>query len=130
MFILIAIVLAALAWLLIKRMQHADPAVRRAALRWVIVGLGAAVVLRLAVVAPLPLRIALLVFVLGALAVWLRGRGHGDDGGDDGRDPPVDPGPDPGADHRAPLPHERLDPDAFDRARAAWEEQQQQPARD
>ena len=37
-------------------------------------------------------------------------------------DVPVDPEPDPGEGQRAPRPRERLDPDAFDRARAEWEQ--------
>jgi hypothetical protein len=116
------IVLAPLAWFVIKRMQRADPAARGRSLRWVAACLGAALTLRVALAAPVVLRVALCVLALGALAVWLRGRGHGGDGpGDDGPDPPVDPSPDPRPGNRAPQHRERLDSKAFDRARAEWE---------
>jgi len=118
----LVIVLAPLAWLAIKRMQHADPAARRAGLRWVIAGLGAALALRVGLAAPVMLRVALCLLAIGALAVWLRRRGQGGEGpGDDGRDSPVDPGPDPHSGRRAAPPPERLDPEAFDRARGEWE---------
>jgi hypothetical protein len=118
--LVLAIVLAPLAWLVIKRTRGADPAARAAQWRWVIMCLGAALALRVGLAAPLPLRIALGVLAVGALAVWLRRRGGGGGGGDDGRDPPVDPDPDPGAGRPVPRP-ERLDGEAFDRARGEWE---------
>lgn len=118
----LAIVLAPLAWLVIRRMQHADPAARGGILRWAIACLGAVLALRVALAAPVLARVALGLLALGALAVWLHRRGHGGDGpGDDGRDPPLDPGPDPRPGHRALPRPERLDPEAFDRARAEWE---------
>ncbi len=116
----LAIVLAPLAWLVIERMQHADPAARGTRLRWVAACLGAALALRVGLAAPVLLRVALCLLALCTLALWLRGHGQGGDGpGDDGRDPPVDPSPDPRPGHRAAHP-ERLDPEAFDRARAEW----------
>jgi len=127
----LAFVLAPLAWLVIKRMQHADPAARGARFMWVIGGLGAALALRVGLSAPVLLRVALCLFAIGALAVWLRRRGEGGDGpGDDGSDSPADPGPDPGPGHRAALRPERLDPEAFDRARAEWEHALQKRAPD
>jgi hypothetical protein len=118
----LAIVLAPLAWLVIKRMQHADPAARGTCLLWVIACLGAALALRVGLAAPVLLRVALCLLAIGALAIWLHRRGQGGDGpGDDGRDSPADPGPDPGLGHRAAPRPERLDPEAFDRARAEWE---------
>ncbi|HEV7805874.1 MAG TPA: hypothetical protein VGO80_08650 [Solirubrobacteraceae bacterium] len=126
-----AILLAPLAWLVIKRMQHTDPAARGLLIRWVIACLGAALALRVGLAAPVPLRIALGLLAIGALAVWLRGRGHGGDGpGDDGRDSPVEPGPDPGCGQRAAPNPERLDREAFDRARAEWEHALQKHAPD
>ena len=116
----LVIVLAPLAWLVIKRMQHADPASRAAGWRWAIVCLGAALALRVGMAAPVPLRVALCLLAIGALVTWWRRRGHGGGGGDDGRDPPVDSGPDPRPDHAAPRP-EHLDAQSFDRARAEWE---------
>jgi len=113
LFLLVALVLAPLAWLAIKRMQLAGPPSSGRLLRGAILGLGAALALRIAFAAPAPLRIALFALAIGAFVIWLRRRGQGGDGPDDGRDPPVDPGPDPSG--------ERLDPDAFDRARDEWE---------
>jgi hypothetical protein len=116
------IVLAPLAWLVIKRMQHTDPAARGTWLRWVIACLGAALALRVGLAAPILLRVVLCLLAIGSLVVWLHRRGQGGDGpDDDGRDSPVDPGPDPGLGHRAAPYPERLDPEGFDRARAAWE---------
>ena len=127
----LAIVLAPLAWLVIKRMQHTDPAARGKRFRWVLVCLGAALALRAGLAAPVLLRVALCFLAIAAVAVWLRRRGQGGDGpGDDGRDPPVDPGPDPGPGHRAAPPTERLEPEAFDRARADWEHALKKHARD
>jgi hypothetical protein len=118
----VAIVLAPLAWLVIKRMQHADPAARGTCFLWVIACLGAALALRIGLAAPILLRVALCLLAIGALAVWLHRRGQGGDGPDgDGRDSPADPGPDSGLGHRAAPRPERLDPEAFDRARAEWE---------
>lgn len=115
----LAIVLAPLVWLVIKRMQHADPAARGARFLWVIGCLGAALALRVGLSAPVLVRVVLCLFAIGALAVWLHRRGEGGDGpGDDGRDSPADPGPGPG--HRAALRPERLDPEAFDRARVGY----------
>jgi len=119
--LVIALVLAPLAWLAIKRLRDADPAVRGASVKWVIACLAAALALRVGLAAPLPLRIALGLLAVGSLAVWLRRRGHGGDGPDDGRNPPADPDPGPDPGHREPRP-ERLDPEAFDRARAEWEQ--------
>lgn len=131
LFAALAIVLALLAWLVIKRMQHADPAVRDALLRGVAACLVAAVALRVVLTAPVLLRVALCLLALGTLAVWLRRRGQGGGGpGDDGRDPPVDPSPDPRPGHRAPPHPERLDPEAFDRARAEWEQARKKHARE
>jgi len=118
--VVLAIVLAPLAWLVIKRMQHADPASRGTGLRWAIACLGAALALRVGMAAPVLLRVALCLLAIGALVTWWRRRHGGGGPGDDGRDPPVDPGPDPRPDHAAPRP-EQLDPEAFDRARAEWE---------
>lgn len=127
--LVLAIVLAPLAWVAIKRLQHADPVARRAAMRWAIAVLGIALALRVGFAAPLALRIALVALALVALAVWLRRRGDGGGGpGDDDREPPVDPDPDPGG-VRLPQ-HDRLDPDAFDRARAEWDEASKKPAPD
>jgi len=110
----LALVLGPLAWLVAKRMRDADPAAGATVLRWVGACVLAALVLRVTLVAPLPLKAAICVLAIAALVVWLRRRGQGGDGPDDGgRDAPVDPGPDPRP--------ERLDPDAFDRARAEWE---------
>lgn len=126
--LVLAILLAPLAWLAIKRLQHADPVARAALMRWVIALLAIALALRVALAAPPALRIALVALAIGALAVWLRRRGGGGGGpGDDGREPPVDPDPDGGA--RLPH-HERLDPEAFDRARAEWDEACKKPASD
>jgi len=127
----LAIVLAPLAWLVIKRMQHVDPAARGTGLRWVIACLGAALAMRVGLAAPVLLRVALCLLAIAALAVWLRRRGQGGDGpGDDNRDPPEDPDPDPRRGQRfAPRP-ERLDPEAFDHARAGWERALEKHARD
>lgn len=125
----LAIVLAPLAWLVIKRMQLADPATRGRRLGWVIACLAAALALRAGLAAPVLLRVALGLLAIGALAVWLRRRGQGGDGpGDDGRDPPLDPDPGPG--HRAAPPPERLESEAFDRARAGWEHALKKHARE
>jgi len=127
----LAIVLAPLAWLVIKRMQHAEPAARDARLLWVIACLGAALALRVGLAAPVLLRVALCLLAIGALAFWLRRRGQGGDGpGDDGRDSPADPGPDPRPGNRAEPGRERLEPEAFDRARAEWEHALKKPAPD
>jgi hypothetical protein len=117
----LAIVLAPLAWLVIGRMQRGEPALRGGR-RWVMVGLGVVLMLRVALAAPLPLRVALCLGALGAAAVWLRRHGNGGGGPGDDDDRPVDPGPDPDAGEPLTAPHERLDPDAFDRARADWEQ--------
>ena len=127
----LAIVLAPLAWLLVKRTQHADPATRARQWRWLGACLGTALALRVALVAPLALRIAICVFAVAAFAVWLRRRGQGGDGpGGGGHDEPVDPGPDPSPDHVVDRPLERLDPVAFDRARAGWEHDVKKPTAD
>ena len=108
--IVLAIVVIPLVWLLVTRTAPIDPMVRRAVVGCAVVLLGAV----LAVRSP-PAALAFLAVV--GLVVWLRLRGRGgDDPGDDGRDPPDDP--DPG-----PTPGDRLDPDAFDRARAKWEQE-------
>jgi hypothetical protein len=65
------------------------------------------------------LTFGLFLFTLASLAIWLRLRPPGDDGrGDDRPDPPDEPRPDPGPDRG-----DALDPDAFDRARAQWEQE-------
>lgn len=126
----LAIVLA-FAWLVIKRLQHGDPAARGGRFRWVIVCLGAALAVRASLAAPVLLRVALCLLAIGAVGVWLRRRGQGGDGpGDDGRGPPVGPGPDAGPGHRAASPPERLEPEAFNRARAEWEHALKKHARD
>jgi hypothetical protein len=125
----LAIVVIPLGWLASKRMQRVDPAERGALLgRWIIVSLGVGLALRVGLAAPLPLRVALSFIAVCAFAIWLRRRGHGGGGGDDGRGSPDDPDPGPRPGHRDPL--ERLDPDAFDRARAEWEQAAHRPARD
>ncbi|MEY2517357.1 MAG: hypothetical protein QOJ89_4715 [bacterium] len=117
-----AILLAPLAWLAIRRMPRDDPAANRARWRSVVACLGAALALRVGMAGPVVLRVALCLLAIGALVVWLRRRGDGGSGpGDDGHDPPIDPDPGPGDAQRAMPPLERLDPDAFDRARAEWE---------
>jgi hypothetical protein len=112
----VVLVLAPLAWLLRERLRHAGPAARAVALRRLTASIAAVLVLRVVLVAPLPLKAAICLLSIGALVVWLRRRGGqgGDGPGDDGRDPPVDPGPDPRP--------EQLDPEGFDRARAEWEQ--------
>ena len=117
----VAIIGGLVAWLVMKRVQRGDPALSRAGWRWVIACLGAAIAVRASMAGPVLLRVALGLLAIAALVVWLRRRGGGG-WGDDGRDPPVDPEPDPGEGQRAPRPRERLDPDAFDRARAEWEQ--------
>lgn len=118
--VVLAIVLAVLAWPMIKRLQQADPAARSRSLRWVVGCLGALLALRAFLAAPVLLRVALGLLAIGALVVWLRNRGQGGGGpGDDGRDSPDDPDPPPGH-HATPRP-ERLDPEELDRARAEWE---------
>ena len=109
------LLLAPLAWLASERLRHAGPAARAVLLRRVTAGVAAVLLLRVTLVAPLPLKAAICLLAIAALVVGLRRRGGegGDGPGDDGRDPPVDPGPDPRP--------EQLDPDAFDRARAEWE---------
>jgi hypothetical protein len=107
------IILAPLGWMAYKRMQQADPAAGRRLSRLALVCIGAALAVRVAMAAPGLLRVAILALGIGAFALWLLRRGHGGDGPDDGHDPPVDPGPDPSG--------ERLDPEAFDRARDDWE---------
>jgi hypothetical protein len=129
-FVVLAIVLAALAWFVMARMRHAEPVPRDRLVRWAMTGVAAALALRVAVAAPLALRVALGLLAAGALAVWLRRRGHGGDGPDDGHDPPVDPDPDPGPGARAVPRPERLDPEAFDRVRAEWEHASRNPAPD
>ncbi|MEA2190472.1 MAG: hypothetical protein QOI73_593 [Solirubrobacteraceae bacterium] len=126
----LAILLIPLAWLAIKRAQHADPAAAGRLRRMVFACLAAALALRVVMVAPIPMRIALCALAIGALAIWLRRRGHGGDGPDDGRDPPVDPGPDPRLDQRAEPRPGSLDEDAFDRARGDWEHELKRPAPD
>ena len=113
--LLLAPVLAVLAWLVTERMRNADATARAGLLRAVSWCVAAALVLRVTLAAPLPLKAAICVLAVGALVLWLRGRGRGGDGPDDGGcDAPVDPGP--GA------RPERLDPDDLDRARAEWEQ--------
>jgi hypothetical protein len=106
----LAIVVVPLAWLLLTRTKPIDPVVRRVGVACLVACVAAVLAVRSG-----PAAIA---FVAGvALVVWLRLRGRGgDDPGDDGRDPPDDPDPDPG-------PGQRLDPDAFDLARARWEQE-------
>ena len=128
LFVALAIVLAPLAWLAYKRMQHTGLAARGPRLGWVFAMLGAALALRVAAAAPLLLRVAILVLAVGAFAIWLRKRGQGGDGPDDGRDPPVDPDPDPSPGQRVEPQLERLDPEAFDRARVEWEHALKKPA--
>jgi hypothetical protein len=118
----LAIVLSCVAWLVIERMHHDDPAARATAWRWLMACVGAVLAVRVGMAGPLVLRVALVVFAIAAVVAWLIGRGHGGGGGDDGGEPPVDPDPDPGAGDRAPAPPQRLDPEAFDRARAEWEQ--------
>jgi hypothetical protein len=128
--LVLAIVLAPLAWLAIGRLRHADPVTRARMARWTVVCVGIALAARVGLAAPLALRIALVAVAIGAVAVWLRRRGGGGGPGDDGHEPPVDPGPDPGG-ARRPLPRrDRLDADAFDRARAEWDEAMKKPASD
>jgi hypothetical protein len=125
----LAIVVIPLGWLANRRMQRVDPAERGALLgRWIIWCLGIGLALRVGLAAPLPVRGAMAVIAICALAIWLRRRGHGGGGGDDGRGSPEDPDPGPRPGHREPL--DRLDPDAFDRARAEWERAARKPARD
>ena len=110
----LAILVVALVWLFATRAKPVDPVVRRVGLGFAIVCVAGALALRVG------LAVGLVVIVVSALVAWLRLRGTGgDDGGDDGPDPPDDPGPDPG--HGNGVRHDRLDPDAFDRARAQWE---------
>ena len=103
-------------WFFVKREEPVGPVVR-----WV--GGSAAIVL-LGLLATLRggLLAGLLVVAAGSLVLWLSmgGRGGGG-GGDDGPDPPPEPDPDPSSGKRADLPRERLDQDAFDKARAEWE---------
>ena len=114
--LLLLVVMASLIWLFAIRKQPVTPALRR-------VGIGFAVAFvcaALAVRAGPAVGLALVTVVL--VAVWLRLRRRGDDGpGDDGRDPPSGPEPDPDPGPQASLRPERLDQDAFDRARAEWE---------
>jgi chromate transport protein ChrA len=108
--IVLAIVVIPLLWLFMTRSAPVDPVVKRVAVGLVI----ACVAAVLAVRSPLA---ALAFLVVVGLVVWLRMRGRGgDDPGDDGRDPPDDPDP-------SPDPGQRLDPDAFDRAREQWEQE-------
>lgn len=116
------IVLAPLAWFAIKRMQHADPVASGLRVRRVIAGIGVLLAVRIGVAAPPVMKAALILLAIGAIAVWLRRRGQGGGPGGDGRDDPPDPGPDPSP--------ERLDPEAFDRARAGWEPALHKHARD
>ncbi len=119
----LVIVLAPLAWFAIKRMQHADPVASGLRVRRVIVGIGVLLAVRVGLAAPPVMKAALILLAIGALAVWLRRRGQGGGGhGGDGRDDPPEPGPDPSP--------ERLDPEAFDRARADWEHALHKHARD
>ena len=126
----LVILLAPFAWLAIRRMQHANPAAAGGLVRLVLACLGAALALRVALAAPIPLRVAMCALAIAALVVWLRRRGHGGDGPDDGRDPPVDPRPDPRPGRRAVLRPERLDDEAFDRARGDWEHELKKAAPD
>ncbi len=106
-------------WMLAKRMEGAEPVVRRSAVMWTLLCVGAALALR---AGQLLIALVLVSVAFASLVVWLRGR-DGDDGpGDDGRDPdPPDPGP--GGGRQARLPVEQLDGEAFDRARAEWEQE-------
>ena len=122
--LVLAIVAGLLGWFAMKRLRRAGVEVHGGRLLWVI--MGAALALRVGLAAPVALRVALVVVAIAALAVWLHRRGHGGDGPDDGHDPPVDPEPDPGHGERV----ERLDPEAFDRARADWEHELKKPAAD
>jgi hypothetical protein len=65
----LAVVLTALAWLVIKRMQHADPAARGARFLCVIACLGAALALRVGLAAPVLLRVALYLLATSALEI-------------------------------------------------------------
>jgi hypothetical protein len=108
--IVLAIVFIPLVWLLMTRSAPIHPVVRRVGVGLVVAGVGAVLAIR----SP-PAALAFLAIV--GLVVWLRMRGRGgDDPGDDGPGPPDDPDP-------SPDPGQRLDPDAFDRARARWEQE-------
>jgi hypothetical protein len=113
----LALVFVPLAWLLAKRARRAEPAVRRALVAGAILCVAAAVAVRAG-----PVGVGLFLLAVVWLAVWLRSHGSGGEGpGDDGREPPEGPEPDPGP--RATLRPESLDDDAFDRARAQWEQE-------
>ncbi len=110
--LVLAILLGLLAWLVVKKTEHVDPAIRRAAIACAI-----GCVLAVLAVRAGPVGIGLLV--IGLVVVWLRMRGRGGGGGDDGRDPPDEPEPDPGP--REEVRPERVEDDALDRARSEWE---------
>lgn len=116
----LAVVAVILIWMFSKRLEGAEPVVRWAAVVWAFSCAGAALALRAGQV----LTGLLLVAVsFASLAILLRWRGGGDDGpGDGGREPDT-PDPDPGLGRPVPPPVERLDRDAFDRARAEWEQE-------
>jgi hypothetical protein len=108
--IVLAIVVIPVLWLFMTRSAPVEPVVRRVGVGFLIACAGAV----LAVRSPAA---AVAFFVVVGLVVWLRMRGRGgDDPGDDGPDPPDDPDP-------SPDPGQRLDPDAFDRAREQWEQE-------
>jgi hypothetical protein len=111
-FLVLAIVLVSLGWLLLGRAQRKDPAIRRVGAAFAILFVAGALALRAG-----PAGFGLLFLALVSLAVWFRTNRGGDDGpGDDGREPPDDAGPDPG-----PQAGLRLDQDELDRARREWE---------
>jgi hypothetical protein len=115
----LGIVAMSLVWLFAKRTRPVNPFIRRAGLGFAIACLCAALAVR---VGP---TLGLLLLAVAWLAVWLRLRGRGDDGpGDDGPDPPDEPVPDPDPD---PGHLEALDQEAFDRARAEWEQDLPKP---
>ncbi len=110
----LAFLVVVLVWLFATRARPVDPIVRRVGIGFVIVCVAGALALRVGLV------VGLVVIVVAALVAWLRLRGTGgDDGGDDGPDPPPEPDPDPG--HDEGLHPDRMDSDAFDRARAKWD---------
>jgi hypothetical protein len=104
-------------WLFVKREEPIGTVVR-----WVGGSVGIVLLGLLATLRGGPLT-GLFVVVVGSLALWLSmgGMGGGGGPGDDGPDPPPEPDPDPSPGKRADLPRERLDTDAFDRARSEWE---------
>lgn len=120
MFILgLGVVAMTLIWMLSKRIEGAEPVVRRSAGMWALLCVGAALALR---AGQLLIGLVLVSVAFASLAVWLRGRGGDDGPGDDGRDSdPPDRGP--GGGRQGRLPVEQLDGEAFDRARAEWEQE-------